>query len=140
MKIMDFLLIIFILIFVSGCNDSNVKTSVKKILVHKDNVVTELNKNENLKECFNNIEEHYSLIVLNKDLNKIRKKNSLEIIMKKNITYTFKPINKQKVFSKVFIPLEGKYKNIMFLGNGRGYGIYTPYGEFNCNLIRKLQN
>jgi len=129
-------LVLFVTIIIGGCN-INFKNTIDRIIFYKKGNLDIIKFDKyNIEECLNNTTKQYTLLIMGKDISNIKQNNSaIEIIFKKEIKYTLKPINKTKKFNSIFIPLDGDYQKMLFLGNKNGYGAYTPYGLDNCNLI-----
>lgn len=127
-------------LFFIGCGNMKLNDFVKKIIVYEKGQTKIINNSFNIDECFNNIPEQYSLFVLSDKFDEIKKSEmAVEILFTNEIKYKIMPIGKEKTFSKAIIPLSGKYKKILFLGNKNGYGAYTPYGQVNCTLTNTFE-
>ena len=122
-----------------GCNGNslNLNNEIEVLNYYNNGQIKKIDSKEyNIEECFNSISEQFSLLITPQEIDKIKEnEQGIEFIFKKSIKYTIKPIDKKKIFNKAFVPLSGKYKKILFLGNEGGYGAYTPYGLMDCSLI-----
>jgi hypothetical protein len=140
-------LILIVIIIVFGIvlianNDILDKNKIKQIHIYKNGVlIKQENFNiillDDVADCIENTVDSVELLVDEERVN-IMKNNSssIEIVFLNDVNIRLKGRNRN--FIKIFIPLSGKYQNVLFLGSSlSGYSPYPPYVLKNCVLVQK---